>query len=193
MGCTHYSSRPAQETAHHRPRASTSEIKDETLKETLRCSRATHNCSWCDGWGHRNAAALHRGGGPRPNRHSFIKAALGAIDFFCYHDSHGERLRFILARDEAGKLHSVLDTCRQCGAFHKGYTASKDELICRLCGNRYKLNQIEAGKASCIPVGLATTQRNGVVEIKVSDLEQARPAFQALYEKRRLPCCWRSA
>jgi uncharacterized membrane protein len=105
------------------------------------------------------------------------KLALGAIDFFCYHDSHGEQLRFILARDEAGKVHSVLDTCRQCGAFHKGYTASKYELICRLCGNRYKLNQIEAGKASCIPVGLATTQRNGVVEIKVSDLKQARQSF----------------
>jgi uncharacterized membrane protein len=101
----------------------------------------------------------------------------GAIDFFCYRDRHGDRLRFILARDNQGKVHSVLDTCRQCGSFHKGYTASKDELICRLCGNRYKLNEMEAGKASCVPVGLTTTQHDGVIEVKVADLEQARPLF----------------
>lgn len=103
--------------------------------------------------------------------------ARGTVSFFCYRDNHGDRLRFILARDDQGKLHSVIDTCRQCGSFHKGYTASKDELICRLCGNRYKLNQIEVGKASCVPVGLAATERNGVVEVKVADLEQARASF----------------
>jgi uncharacterized membrane protein len=103
--------------------------------------------------------------------------AHGAINFFCYDDPAGARLRFILARDEDGRVHSVLDACHQCSVYHKGYTASKGDLICRLCGNRYRIRAMEKGQASCVPVSLPFRERNGVVEVKVSDLKQGRSLF----------------
>ena len=103
--------------------------------------------------------------------------ARGAISFFCYHDSAGDRLRFILARDEDGKVHSVLDACHQCYSYHKGYTSSHGELVCRLCGNRYSLKAMEKGQASCVPVSLPSKQHDGLVEVKVADLKQGRALF----------------
>jgi len=99
-----------------------------------------------------------------------------AASFFCYDDG-GEELRFILARDDEGAVHSVLDACHQCASFHKGYTASHGEVICRLCGNRYPIRALEAGKASCVPVALPTRQRDGMVEVKVADLRQGQQLF----------------
>ena len=103
--------------------------------------------------------------------------ATGAASFFCYHNDAGERLRFVLARDNQGVVHSIIDACRQCGKFHEGYTSSKDELICRVCGNRYKLAAIEKGEASCVPLALPIRQNGDRVEINVSDLKQRSRLF----------------
>jgi uncharacterized membrane protein len=106
------------------------------------------------------------------------KLARGAVSFFCYTDTAGARLRFILARDDEGKVHSVMDACRQCSSFHKGYASSaKGEVICRLCGNKYHLEALEAGKASCVPVALPNRQHDGIVEVNVADLKQGSSLF----------------
>lgn len=101
----------------------------------------------------------------------------GAIAFFCYKNEAGDRLRFVLARDDQGKVHSVLDACRQCGKFHEGYTSSGGDLVCRLCGNRYKLGAIEKGKASCVPLSLPSRQRGDQLEIRAADLKQVNWQF----------------
>jgi uncharacterized membrane protein len=103
--------------------------------------------------------------------------AKGAASFFCYRDTAGDRLRFVLARDPAGTLHAVLDRCRQCGQYHQGYAYSDGALICRFCGNRYRLKDMEAGKASCVPMALPMAQRGATVEIKTSDLERGYRPF----------------
>lgn len=101
----------------------------------------------------------------------------GATRFFCYRDSAGERLRFILARDAGGRVNAVFDACRQCYTFHKGYTVSGGYLICRLCGNRYRIREMQAGKASCQPVALPVSQTSDEVAIKVADLKKGRALF----------------
>jgi uncharacterized membrane protein len=101
----------------------------------------------------------------------------GAVSFFCYHNAAGDRLRFILARDADGKVHSVVDACRQCGKFHEGYTTAHGELICRFCGNKYQVADIERGQASCVPLGLPSRQHSDHVEIRVSDLKQVSRLF----------------
>jgi uncharacterized membrane protein len=97
--------------------------------------------------------------------------------FFCYRTSAGQRLRFILARDDDGKVHAVFDACSQCYRFHKGYAVSHGYLICRLCGNRYKLDHLDRGIASCVPVRLNTADRGAQVEIKIADLVKGRTLF----------------
>lgn len=105
------------------------------------------------------------------------RLARGAVSFFCYRDSAGARLRFILARDEDGKVHSVFDACRQCYSYQKGYTASRGDLVCRLCGNRYEIKSMEKGHASCVPINLPNRQHGDVVEVKVSDLKRGKALF----------------
>jgi uncharacterized membrane protein len=103
--------------------------------------------------------------------------ARGMARFFCYRDSSGERIRFLLARDSDGCVHGVFDACRQCYKFHKGYQISGDYIICRYCGNRYKIRYMDTGQASCVPVHLDVTQSGGKSKVKVADLQKGRTLF----------------
>jgi len=101
----------------------------------------------------------------------------GTARFFCYHDADGHKIRFVLARASDGTVRSVFDACRQCYRFHKGYAIDKGFLVCRLCGNRYKLDQMETGMASCQPLHLENTLHGNKVEVKVAALEKGRQLF----------------
>jgi len=101
----------------------------------------------------------------------------GTARFFCYRDRNGRDLRFVIARLNDGTVRSVFDACRQCYRFHKGYTIADGFLVCRLCGNRYKIDQMQEGMASCQPVHLENNQRGNKVEIKVAALEKGQLLF----------------
>ena len=96
----------------------------------------------------------------------------GAARTFCYRDDAGKQLRFVLARGTDGKVRSVMDACSQCYTYHKGFTYSDGYLICRLCGNRYPVNHILSGKASCVPVAVPSNEADGKVTIRTADLEK---------------------
>jgi uncharacterized membrane protein len=102
----------------------------------------------------------------------------GNVKFFSYRDDAGSKIRFLLARDESGDVHAAFDACQRCYSFHKGYTATRDGyLICRLCGNRYKIGDKNLGMASCNPIKLDIQKSGANVQVKSSDLEQARSMF----------------
>jgi uncharacterized membrane protein len=101
----------------------------------------------------------------------------GTARFFCYRDRAGHEVRFVLARANDGTVRSVFDACRQCYRFHKGYTVADGFLVCRLCGNRYRLDQMQAGMASCQPVHLENSQHGNKVEVRVAALEKGHQLF----------------
>ena len=101
----------------------------------------------------------------------------GSVGTYCYRDAAGKKLRFLLARGLDGKLSAVFDACRQCFVYHRGYEIAGNELICRVCGTHYKLQHIEDGKASCVPVSLAHTASAESLTIKVSDLKSGSVWF----------------
>jgi uncharacterized membrane protein len=101
----------------------------------------------------------------------------GSARLFCYNDDAGKRLRFVLARGDDGKVRTVFDACRQCFAFHRGYRIAGNELICRVCGNHYRIDHMTEGKASCIPAGLPHEDDGSVVHIKTADLKAGRALF----------------
>ncbi len=103
--------------------------------------------------------------------------APGTIWAFCYRDRAGQKLRFLLARDVNGKVHTVFDACGQCYKFHKGYSYSGGYMICRLCGNRYPIPEMNAGKASCVPVPLRSQTGHDEARIKVTDVEAGKWLF----------------
>jgi uncharacterized membrane protein len=101
----------------------------------------------------------------------------GSAKLFCYTDNAGKRLRFVLARGDDGKVHSVFDACRQCFTFHRGYRVVGGELICRVCGNHYPIAHMMDGKASCVPASLPHEDASGVVRIKSADLAAGHALF----------------
>lgn len=103
--------------------------------------------------------------------------APGMVRAFCYRDQTGQKLRFLLARDSDGKVHTVFDACGQCYKFHKGYSFSGGYLICRLCGNRYPIHEMNAGKASCVPVPLSSKTEHNEARIKVADVKAGKWLF----------------
>jgi uncharacterized membrane protein len=96
----------------------------------------------------------------------------GSVNFYSYKDRAGAQLRFLLARDSRGELHGAMDACRRCYLYHKGYTASGGYLICRFCGNRYKLDAMSRGLSSCVPVDLPIQVKGQTAQIKRADLER---------------------
>jgi uncharacterized membrane protein len=101
----------------------------------------------------------------------------GSARLFCYTDNAGERLRFVLARGNDGKVRSVFDACRQCFAFHRGYRIAGGDLICRVCGNRYPIDRMTQGRASCVPASLPHEDDSGIVHIKTADLKAGGALF----------------
>jgi uncharacterized membrane protein len=103
--------------------------------------------------------------------------APGSVRAFCYRDQGGQKLRFLLARDETGRVHTVFDACGQCYKFRKGYTYSGHYLVCRLCGNRYSIADVKVGKGSCVPVPLKSTTEHNQARIKVADVKAGKWMF----------------
>jgi len=101
----------------------------------------------------------------------------GTAKTFCYRDDAGKNLRFVLARGTDGKVRSIMDACSQCYAYHKGFAYSDGYLICRLCGNRYAINHILAGKASCVPIAVPSNEADGKVTIRTADLKKMEWLF----------------
>jgi uncharacterized membrane protein len=103
--------------------------------------------------------------------------APGTVRAFCYRDRAGQKLRFLLARDSNGKVHTVFDACEQCYKFHKGYSVSGGYIICRVCGNRYPIAKMNVGKASCVPVPLRSKTTHNETRIKVADVKAGKWLF----------------
>jgi uncharacterized membrane protein len=101
----------------------------------------------------------------------------GDVRFFMYRDRAGDQIRFLLARDSTGRIKAPFDACQRCYKYHKGYATSGGVLLCRFCGNRYKLEAMESGLASCIPMKLPFKMTGQTVNIKAADLERERGLF----------------
>jgi uncharacterized membrane protein len=102
--------------------------------------------------------------------------APGAARLFCYNDT-GKQLRFVLARGSDGKVRAAFDACRQCYTFHRGYRLEHGELVCRVCGNRYPIEHMTEGKASCVPASLRHDVSGDSVTVRASDLDAGRTLF----------------
>ncbi len=101
----------------------------------------------------------------------------GQAQTYCYTTDAGQRLRFILARGADGKVRSVFDACRQCYVYHRGFSFSHNQLICRVCGNHYPMEHMTEGKASCVPATLAHESSGGMVIIRTADLKSGKYLF----------------
>ena len=101
----------------------------------------------------------------------------GDLRFFTYRDRAGDQIRFLLARDSTGRIKGAIDACQRCSMYRKGYVSSGGDLVCRYCGNRYKLEAMESGLAYCVPMKLPFQITGQTITIKPADLERERGLF----------------
>jgi uncharacterized membrane protein len=109
---------------------------------------------------------------------SLAELKAGTARTFCYRDPHGEVIRFIVARDADGTVHSAFDACRGCFEQQLGYRVSGTNMVCRFCNRRYPVKDMETGIDSCVPIRLPHAIVPDAVQIKVADLEAGRWLFQ---------------
>lgn len=102
--------------------------------------------------------------------------ARGSLRFFSYREDGGKDIRFVLGRDVSGAVHGALDACQQCAQYRKGYTSSRGYLVCRFCGNRYRLNST-AGVGSCAPIKLPVRDTGTSINVDTAQLKQQRGLF----------------
>lgn len=101
----------------------------------------------------------------------------GEVRFFTYRSDPASVIRFLLARDSEGHLHGALDACQRCYTYRNGFRSSGGYLICRVCGNRYKMDKLTTGIASCVPVTLKYQSTGKTVQIHTDDLKGASGFF----------------
>ena len=101
----------------------------------------------------------------------------GDLRFFSYRSDVGKEIRFILGRDESGEVVAAFDACQRCAQYRKGYTSSHGYLVCRFCGNRYKLNSHGTGIASCAPMKLSVRETSDRITVDTSRLEEHQQLF----------------
>lgn len=99
------------------------------------------------------------------------------VKFYSYHDRAGDELRFILGRDSGGEVHAAMDACQRCYVYRQGYSSSHGYLVCKLCGNRYRLDAMTSGMASCVPVKLSLKMAGQKASIATAELERHRGMF----------------
>jgi uncharacterized membrane protein len=71
----------------------------------------------------------------------------------------------------------VLDACRTCYRWKKGYALDGKEVVCLKCDLRFKLDGLARGTASCVPIALATEQRGEQLLVPVAELEAGADYF----------------
>lgn len=103
--------------------------------------------------------------------------APGAGRFFTYHSVAGKPVDHLVYRDSAGAPHAVLDACRTCYRWKKGYILGRGEVLCVKCDMRFKLDALEQGTGSCVPIRLNAAQRGETLVIPVAELEAGARYF----------------
>ncbi len=97
-----------------------------------------------------------------------------------------ETVRFIVGRRSDGAIEAVLDACRTCYRSNLGYRIENGVLICRFCANRYSLDKLADGMASCRALALPFTVDHGIVMITTADLMRSARYFPRLSIANRL-------
>lgn len=68
-------------------------------------------------------------------------------------EAEGTYMEVIAIRASDGTVRTALNTCQVCTGSGRGYYAQEgDVLVCKNCGNRFTVDQVEVVKGGCNPV-----------------------------------------
>lgn len=91
--------------------------------------------------------------------------------FHTYRSTSGKKVDFFVYRESSGTPHAVLDACRTCYRWKKGYALDGKEVVCLKCDMRFNLDGLAQGTGSCVPIALKTERRGDTLIIPATELE----------------------
>lgn len=97
--------------------------------------------------------------------------------FFTYLSPSGRNVDFFVYKDSSGSPRAVLDACRSCYRWKRGYRLEEDHVVCSKCDLRFPLDGLAEGTGACIPIGLPGIREGGTFVISVSDLKAGEKYF----------------
>lgn len=101
----------------------------------------------------------------------------GSGRFFTYRAGGGKRVDFLVYRQSSGAPHAVLDACRTCYRWRKGYLLSRGEVVCIKCDMVFKLDDLAQGTGSCVPIQVQAEHRGETLVIPAAELEAGARYF----------------
>ena len=106
-------------------------------------------------------------------------AGIGNTDgrFFTYLSSSGRNVDYFVYRDSSGEARAVLDACRTCYRWRKGYRLGGDHVVCLKCDMRFSLDSLAEGMGSCVPIRVPSEVRGDTLVIRSADLEEGSRYF----------------
>ena len=117
-----------------------------------------------------------------PPEEGVIMVDLSAIgksggSFFSYPSSSGRNVDYFVYKDSSGTARGVLDACRTCYRWRKGYRLEGDRVVCRKCDMKFTLDELHQGTGSCVPIGIRSTTDENTISIPVTELEDGAKYF----------------
>ncbi len=106
---------------------------------------------------------------------SGIRAESGR--FQSYRSTSGRNVDIFVYRERSGAPHAVLDACRTCYRWKKGYVLDGREVVCLKCDMRFKLESLAQGTGSCVPVALTSELLGDSLIIPAAELEAGAEFF----------------
>jgi uncharacterized membrane protein len=97
--------------------------------------------------------------------------------FFTYPSSSGRNVDYFVYKDSSGTARGVLDACRTCYRWRKGYRLEGDHVICRKCDMRFSLDGLHQGTGSCVPIRIRSTREDDTLIIPVTELDNGAKYF----------------
>jgi uncharacterized membrane protein len=101
----------------------------------------------------------------------------GSGSFFSYPASSGRNVDYFVYKDSSGTARGVLDACRTCYRWRKGYRLEGDHVVCRKCDMEFTLDGLHEGTGSCVPIGIRSSTDNDTLIIPVTELEAGARYF----------------
>ncbi|MDR0822756.1 MAG: DUF2318 domain-containing protein [Endomicrobium sp.] len=96
-------------------------------------------------------------------------------------DIDGTRLEVIAVKAPDGSIRTAFNTCQVCYGSGRGYYKQQGAfLICQNCGNRFRMNQVEARSGGCNPVPIFADNKKIVgqnIVISKDFLKKAKSIF----------------
>lgn len=95
--------------------------------------------------------------------------------FYTYH-YQGKNISFFVVRLN-GKIVSFFDACASCYPHKRGYRCEDGSVVCRACGLKFSVYQLEKGLGGCYPIKLEGKLENGRYLIPLASLEAEAGKF----------------